>query len=78
MIIKRPRIRHTKSFQERLADEAAHYVALANKTPPGPQRDLYLRRARQADTAAHIDDWLKSPDLKTPVEIENLRPYGSK
>ncbi len=71
MIIKRPRVRHTKTFQERLAEETLHYANLASETPPGPQRDLYLRRARQADTAAHINDWLNSPGLKAPTEIKD-------
>lgn len=69
MVIKRLRIKHEKSFQERLAEEAAHYSKLAANTPPGQQRELYLRRARQAETAAHIDGWLKSPGLQPPGEL---------
>lgn len=74
MIIKRPRIKHEKTFQERLADEAAQFQALAEQTPHGPQRDLYLKRARQAETASHINDWLKSPGLQPPAEVSNLKP----
>lgn len=73
MVIKRPRIKREKPFQERLADEAAHYSKLAANTPPGQQRELYLRRARQADTAARIDGWLKSPGLRPPEELVNLK-----
>ena len=74
MVVKRPRTKHDKSFQERLADEARQFEELANKTSPGPQRELYLRRMRQAQTASHIDDWLRSPGLQPPVEIEGLKP----
>jgi hypothetical protein len=73
MVIKRPRIRREKSFKERLAEEAAHYNDLANKTPQGPQRDLYLRRARQAETAAHVDDWLSSHGLRPPTALSGLQ-----
>lgn len=44
----------------RLKDEAA-------KLPPGPLRDAMVRKARQSETAAHVDEWLSSPGLQTPV-----------
>jgi hypothetical protein len=34
--------------------------------PPGPQRDALLRKARQAETAAHADKWASSPGLRSP------------
>jgi len=40
--------------------------AEADKLPPGETRDLLLRKARQADTATHVDDWLNSPGLQPP------------
>lgn len=73
MVIKRRRIKHHKTFQERLAIEVAQFKDLAHQTPPGPQRELYLRRARQAETASHIDEWLQSSGLQTPSEIEQLK-----
>jgi hypothetical protein len=72
MVIKRKRVKHQKTFQERLAEEAIHFKSLADQTPPGMQRELYLRRARQAETAAKIDVWLSSPGLRPPTEIGNL------
>jgi hypothetical protein len=66
MTIKRTRVKHEKTFQERLAEEAVRFKELAAETPPGMQRELYLRRARQAETASHINDWLKSPGLQSP------------
>jgi len=59
------RIKHEKSFKDRLADEAIRFRAEAAKLSPGTARELLLRRARQAETAAHID-WLTSPGLKSP------------
>jgi len=30
------------------------------------ERETLLRKARQAETAAHMDEWLSSPGLKAP------------
>jgi hypothetical protein len=73
MTNKRRRIKHEKTFQERLAEEAVLFQELAARTPPGMQKELYLRRARQAETASHIDSWLKSPGLQPPKELQNVR-----
>jgi hypothetical protein len=34
--------------------------------PAGKNRDALLRKARQIDTASHINEWLSSPGLQTP------------
>lgn len=39
----------------------------AELLPRGAEREITLRKADQADTAAHIRDWLKSPGLKPPT-----------
>lgn len=70
MIIKRTHVKHEKTFKERLAEEAAHFTELAGQTPPGMQRELYLRRAQQAATASNINDWLSSPGLQPPKELK--------
>ncbi|MBP2433983.1 MULTISPECIES: hypothetical protein [Bradyrhizobium] len=73
MVIKRRnRTKHTKTFEERLAEEAARFRDAAAQLQPCTQRDLYLRRARQAETAAHINDWLMSPGLQPPKAIEKV------
>ena len=41
--------------------------AEANILPEGAQRDLLLEKARQAETAAHINEWLASPGLRPPT-----------
>jgi hypothetical protein len=35
--------------------------------PPGKEREGLLRRARQLETASHINQWLSSPGLKPPT-----------
>jgi hypothetical protein len=33
---------------------------------PGIERDRLIRLARQAETAAHMHEWLTSPGLQAP------------
>jgi hypothetical protein len=56
---------HTATFQERLADQARQLREPAKKTP-GLECDQLMRKARQAETASHIDEWLSSPGLQAP------------
>ena len=73
MIKRLNRTKHTKTFEERLAEEAARFKEAAAQLPPGTQRELYLRRARQAETASHINEWLTSPGLQSPTALESLQ-----
>jgi hypothetical protein len=77
-IVKRPRIRQEKTFQQRLVEEAARFKQLAAETRHGMQRELYLRRARQAETASHINEWLTSPGLRPPSEVKNLKTQNDR
>jgi hypothetical protein len=70
--MQRRKITHEKTFQQRLAEEAVLFREEAEKLPHGTQRELYLRRARQAETASHINDWLTSPGLQPPTALANL------
>ena len=63
---ERRRAKHQKTFEERLADEAIRFREAANEAPPGLARELLMRRARQAETASHMNEWLKSPGLQPP------------
>jgi hypothetical protein len=63
----RRRIKHTATFEERLAEEAKRFREAAEQEPPGMQRELLMRRARQAETASHMSDWLRSPGLRAPT-----------
>ena len=62
------RTRQTKpTLVDRLMLEANRLKDEAHKLPYGPLRDAMIRRARQNQTAAHIDQWLSSPGLQSPV-----------
>jgi hypothetical protein len=39
----------------------------ARGTPPGVRRDQLLRRARQIETAFHVQEWLASTGLQAPT-----------
>jgi hypothetical protein len=50
------------SFGQRLAEESKRFKEAAEKAPSGSMAlELLLRRARQAETASHLNDWLSSP-----------------
>ena len=60
------RAKPTASFQERLTAFAEETREQAARLPPGVEQDDLLRKARQADTAAHLDDWVNSCGLQPP------------
>ena len=64
--MQRRRVKQTLSFKERLAQEADEARQQAELFPPGAVRDALLRKARQADTASQMDQWLSSPGLQSP------------
>ena len=70
-MIDRRRYKQSISFQDRLATFAQDARDEAAKLPPGIERDDMLRKAQQADTAAHLDDWVNSPGLQ-PAKL--VRP----
>ena len=53
-------------LQDRLMLEAMRLKDEAHELPPGPLRDARIRKARQAVTASHVDEWLSSPGLQAP------------
>ena len=61
MIKKRTRIKQQLSFKERLSGFATQVRERAAELPPGIERNDLLRRARQADTASRLDEWVKQP-----------------
>jgi hypothetical protein len=64
--MERLRVKQTVSLKERLASFAQEVREKASQLRPGPEQEALLKRARQADTAAHIDDWANSPGLQPP------------
>ena len=63
---QRRRFKQKLSFQDRLSAWAKEVLEQANKLRPGPERELLLKKAQQADTAAHMDGWLNSTGLQPP------------
>ena len=63
---KRNRRKNTTSTSERLLEAAAEARSQASLLPPSPLRRELLHKAREAETAAHINEWLTSPGLRPP------------
>lgn len=53
-------------LSERLAEQAKRLRKEAQGTPPGAERERLMRLARQAETGAQMNEWLKSPGLQPP------------
>ncbi|MEH2526579.1 hypothetical protein V1288_004488 [Bradyrhizobium sp. AZCC 2176] len=67
MAQQRRRVKHTATFEERLAQEAQKFKEAADKELPGSMaRELLLRRVRQAETASFMNQRLTSPGLRSP------------
>jgi hypothetical protein len=62
--MQRRSFRNILTFPDRTAKEAERFRQEAETKPPGQERDDLLRKARQAETAAHIDQWIASPGLR--------------
>ena len=61
---KRNRIKPTDSLEKRLQNFAEESRRAARPLPPGKERTELLRKAKQAETTAHITDWVTSPGLR--------------
>jgi hypothetical protein len=63
-----PRIQRNQPkapLQDRLMLEAMRLKVEAKELSPG-LRDARIRKARQAVTACHVNEWLSSPGLQAP------------
>lgn len=65
-MLKRRLHKQTASFRDRLADWAEDIRKRAIQLPPGTEREAMLKRASQADTAAHLEEWANSSGLRPP------------
>jgi hypothetical protein len=63
---ERRRFKQAVSLKDRLAVWSDQVREAAAKLPPGPERDAMLKKLRQAETAAHLEDWANSPGLQPP------------
>jgi hypothetical protein len=73
MILRR-RFKQTKSLKERLLEEAQKLRDQAKLLPYGPVREAALKKARQTEAAAHMEDWLNSPGLRPPKKDDTPGP----
>jgi hypothetical protein len=58
--------RKPDSFARRIAEEKQRVEAELAKAKPGPARDALEKKLRQLEVAAHADEWLSSPGLRSP------------
>ena len=65
--MKRRRIKQVLPLHDRLILWANKVREQAAKLPPGRERDDLIEKARQADTALHMEDWANSPGLQPPT-----------
>ncbi len=59
--MKRHPFSQTSPLDQRFAQEARNLRKQAEGMPAGVPREDLLRKARQAETASHVLDWLSSP-----------------
>lgn len=64
--MERRRFKQTTTLDHRLEEQAKRLREEARGTPPGIERDRLIRRARQAEVAAHMSEWLSSAGLQPP------------
>jgi hypothetical protein len=77
--MQRRRFKNILSFPDRLDQEIERLRAEAEKLPLGShEREILLRKARQAETAMHVNDWLSSPGLQPPKAVQDLYPDTKK
>jgi len=66
-MLKRRRFKQARSLKDQLLAFAKEVREAASRLRPGPEKEALLKKARQADTAAHIEEWANSRELQPPV-----------
>jgi len=66
--VLRRRFKQSLTLEERLAAEAKRLREEAQKLPFGLEREELIRKARHAEAASHMSEWLTSPGLRPPEE----------
>jgi hypothetical protein len=64
---ERQRFKPIDPLDKRLSEEAERLRKVARGTPPGVERDRLVRRARLAETASQMSEWLSSKGLQPPI-----------
>ncbi|MGJ5179119.1 hypothetical protein ACQR16_12480 [Bradyrhizobium oligotrophicum] len=67
MTPRRNRRKQTVPFSERLRQTATIARAAAQRLPAGQERESLLRKALQAETAAHLNEMLSAPIMQAAV-----------
>ena len=62
----RRRFKQAQSLKDRLGSFAKNVMDKASRMPAGHEQNELLRKARQAEVAAHLDEWINSPGLQQP------------
>jgi hypothetical protein len=62
----RRRVKHTRSLETRLSEEAKSLREEAKNLPPGPEQANLLRKARETEMVAQMTGWITSPGLQPP------------
>jgi hypothetical protein len=70
---RRRRFKQNPSFQDRVALFVHTAREVAVLLPPGAEQDELLRKARQAETAAHLNEWANSPGLQPSKSLGRLQ-----
>jgi hypothetical protein len=75
--MERRHIKHETSFEERLATKARQLREQAKALPPGVEREELIRKARHAETASRMSEWLRSPECRAgfPLKGTAMRDY---
>ena len=60
------RSQNKPTLQSRLLVQVMRLKEETSALPYGPLRDAEIRKARQAETASHMSEWLSSPGLQAP------------
>jgi hypothetical protein len=54
------------SFNARIAEEKKRLEAEATRIKTGPAHNEVMKKLRQLDVAAHLNEWMSSPGLQSP------------
>jgi hypothetical protein len=60
----RRRIQQIDTLKDRLAQQAENLRKQAEGMPAGIRRDELVAKARRAERAARVDEWLSSPRIR--------------
>jgi hypothetical protein len=59
-------MRHRMTLEQKWHQLSEAAKREAEKLPHGKEREALVRKARQLETASHINQWLSSPELRPP------------